>query len=179
MTFGIIYPDISFFFGVARIFRIEEILVGGFWNLIRYPSAESKSGIHFRLPATETPDNTENLLFFGLSRVSGSGRRKWISDSDYTPKNTWIIKWSYFLYAVQVNFYQKKNSSKIHEIINQIRRITLKNKCKVTQDINYYLHRFPIAVFEKKFINKSFAKELETISCQQLAVSLQFKIIKK
>ena len=64
MTFGIIYPDISAFFGVARIFRIEEILVGGFWNLIRYPSAESKSGIHFRLPATETPDNTENLPFF-------------------------------------------------------------------------------------------------------------------
>ena len=37
-----------------------------------------------------TPENCnlENLIFSGLSRVSGSGQQKWTSDLDSTGQNT-------------------------------------------------------------------------------------------
>ena len=66
------------------IFRIDEVLIKGFWP------AETHAEVHFFSQTPENLDNPEKLVFSGLSEFSSASQKKCISDLESTPQKTFI-----------------------------------------------------------------------------------------
>ena len=60
--------------------------------------------VHFFSQTPENLDNPEKFVFSGLSGFSSAGRKKWISDLESTPQETFVskIKGRVFLFVHKV-----------------------------------------------------------------------------
>ena len=85
---GLATVDFRRFFGLAVIFRIDQVAINkGFFDL---PKQMPKS--IFLVRHRKTLIVRKIIVFSGLLGFSSAGRKKWIADLESTPQKTYIKK---------------------------------------------------------------------------------------